>query len=69
MNQSIHCSMPIYKVDASTSCINLIDESCSHSCIEKCIENFVVETLDDIIAEENGKLKQEVDWLIKSWQD
>jgi hypothetical protein len=29
---SIPCAIPISKVDASTSCIDLIDESCSPSC-------------------------------------
>jgi hypothetical protein len=48
---SIPCVIPISKVDASTSCIDLIDESCSPSCNE----NVVVETCDE--------LKQEVKWL------
>jgi hypothetical protein len=38
---SIPCAIPISKVDASTSCIDLIDESCSPSCNE----NVVVEKM------------------------
>ena len=45
------------KVDASTSCIDLIDESCSNSCNEKCYDNVVVESCDDLIAKENDELK------------
>jgi hypothetical protein len=56
---SIPCAIPISKVDASTSCIDLIDESCS----PYCNENFVVETCDCIIAKKNDELKQEVKWL------
>jgi regulator of replication initiation timing len=56
---SIPCAIPIYKVDASTSCTNLIDESCSPSCHE----NIVVETCDYLIGKENDELKQEVKWL------
>jgi phenylalanyl-tRNA synthetase alpha subunit len=44
---SIPCAIPISKVDASTSCIDLIDESCSQSCNE----NVVVETCDYLIEE------------------
>jgi hypothetical protein len=40
----IPCAIPISKVDASTSCIDLIDESCSPSCNE----NVVVETCDSL---------------------
>jgi hypothetical protein len=43
---SIPCAIPISKVDASTSCIDLIDESCSPSCHE----NVVVETCDYLIG-------------------
>jgi hypothetical protein len=56
---SIPCAIPISKVDASTSCIDLIDESCSPSCHE----NVVVETCDYLIGKENDELKQEVKWL------
>jgi hypothetical protein len=35
---SIPCAIPISKVDASTSYIDLIDESCSPSCIENVVE-------------------------------
>jgi hypothetical protein len=54
---SIPCA--ISKVDASTSCIDLIDESCSPSCNE----NVVVETCDCLIGKKNDELKQEVKWL------
>jgi hypothetical protein len=56
---SIPCGIPIFKVDASTSCIDLIDESCSPSCSE----NVVVETCDCLIGKKNDELKQEVKWL------
>jgi hypothetical protein len=46
---SIRCAIPIFKVDASTSCIGLIDESCSPSCNE----NVVVETYDCLIGKKN----------------
>ena len=65
MKQSISCSIPISKVDASTSCIDLIDESCSNPCNEKCNENVIVESCDDLIARENEELKQEVERLMK----
>ena len=65
MKQSIPCAIPISKVDTSTSCIDLVDESCSNSCNEKCYKNVFVESLDDIIAKENDELKQEVQWLMK----
>jgi len=51
------------KVDASTSCLDLIDES--NPCNEKCFENIVVESCDDLIAKENNELKQEVQSLMK----
>ena len=63
--QSIPSTNPISKVDASTSCIDLIDESCSNPCNEKCYENVVVESCDDLIAKENDELKQEVERLMK----
>jgi hypothetical protein len=53
---SIPCAIPISKVDTSTYCINLIDESCSPSCNE----NVVVETCDSLIGK-NDELKQEID--------
>jgi hypothetical protein len=56
---SIPCAIPISNVDASTSCIDLIDESCSPSCIE----NVVVETCNCLIAKKNDELKQELKWL------
>jgi hypothetical protein len=56
---SIPCAIPISKVDASTSCIDLIDESFSPSCNE----NVVVETCDSLIGKKNDELKQEVKWL------
>jgi hypothetical protein len=56
---SIPRAIPITKVDASTSCIDLIDESCSPSCNE----NVVVETCHCLIAKKNDELKQEVKWL------
>ena len=52
MKQSIPCAILISKVDASTSCFNLIDESFSNLCNEKCYENIVVESCDDLIAKE-----------------
>jgi hypothetical protein len=56
---SIPFSIPISKVDASTSSIDLIDESFSQSCNE----NLVVETCDYLIGKKNYELKQEVKWL------
>ena len=57
MKQTIPCAIPISRVDASTSCIDLIDNSCSNPCNEECYENIVVESYDDLIAKENDKLK------------
>ena len=65
MKQTIPCAIPISRVDASTSCIDLIDDSCSNPCNEKCNENVVVESCDDLIAKENDELKQEVERLMK----
>jgi hypothetical protein len=56
---SFPCAIPISKVDASTSCIDLIDESCSSSCNK----NVVVETYDYLTSKKNDELKQEVKWL------
>ena len=65
MKQTITCAIPISRIDASTSCIYLIDESCYNPCNEKCNENVVVESCDDLIAKENDELKQEVEKLMK----
>ena len=56
MKQTIPCAISISRVDASTSCIDLIDESCSNLCNEKYYENVVVESCDDLIAKENDEL-------------
>ena len=50
MMQIIPCAIPISRIDASTSCIDLIDESCSNPCNEKFFEDVVVESCDDIIT-------------------
>jgi hypothetical protein len=65
IEQSIPCAIPISKVDASTSCIYLINDSCSNLCKEKCYENIGVESCDDLIAKENDELKQKVERLMK----
>ena len=65
IKQTIPCAIPISRVDASTCCIDLIDDSCSNPCNEKCYENVVVESCDDLIAKENNELKQEVKKLMK----
>ena len=57
MKQTIPCAIPISRIDASTFCIDLIDESCSNPCNEKCYENIIVESCDDLIAQENDELK------------
>jgi len=57
MEQSIPCANPISKEDGSTSCIDLIDDSFSNLCNEKCYEDVVVESYDDLIAKENDELK------------
>ena len=49
MNQTIPCAIPTSRVDASASCIDLIDDSCSNHCNEKCYENVVIESCDDLI--------------------
>ena len=66
MKQTIPCAILISRVDTSTSCNDLIDESCSNPCNEKYYENIVVESCDDLIAKENDKLKQEVERLMKN---
>ena len=48
---------------ASISCFDRIDKS--NPCNEKCYENVVVESCDDLIAKENDELKQEVERLMK----
>ena len=58
--QSTPSTNSISKVDTSISCIDLIDESCSNPCNEKYQENVCVESCDDLIANENDELKQEV---------
>ena len=63
MKQPIPCAIPISKVDASTSCIDLIDKS--NPCNEKCFEDVVVESCDNLITKENDELKQEVHRLMK----
>ena len=55
------------KVDASTSCDDLIDLSSSPFCNEKCIENVVVESSNELIAQENGELKKEMEKLKKNF--
>jgi hypothetical protein len=65
MEQSIPCAIPIFKVDASTYCIDLIDKYCSNPCNEKCYENVIAELCDDLIAKENDELKQEVERLMR----
>ena len=52
MEQYIPCAILISRVDASPSCNNIINKSCSNSCNEKCLENVVVESSDDLIAKE-----------------
>jgi len=39
------------------SCIDLIYDSFSNLCNEKCYEDVVVESYDDLIAKENDELK------------
>jgi hypothetical protein len=46
-------------VFVDTSCIDLIDESCSPSCNE----NVVVKKCDCLRGMKNDELKQEVKWL------
>ena len=65
MKQIIPYAFPISRIDASTSCIDLIDDSCSNPCNEKCYENVVVESCDDLIAKKDDELKQEVERLMK----
>ena len=46
-----------------TSCFDSIDKS--NPCNEKCYENVVVESCDDLISKENDELKQEVQRIMK----
>jgi hypothetical protein len=48
------------KVDAFTSCDDLIDLSSSPLCNETCVENVIGESCNDLIVQENSELKQEV---------
>ena len=57
LKQTIPCAIPISRIDASISCIDLIDESCSNPCNEKCYENIIVESRDDLFVKENGEFK------------
>jgi len=63
MKQSTPNTNSNSKVDASTSCFDLIDES--NPCNEKSYENVVVESYDNLIDKENDELKQEVQRLMK----
>ena len=63
--QSTPSTNSICKIDASTSCIDLIDESFSNPCNEKFHEDVFVESCNDLIAKENDELKQEVERLMK----
>ena len=65
MKQSTPNTNSNSKVDASTSCFDLIDESFSNPCNEKCHEDVFVESCDDLIAKKNDELKQEVERLMK----
>ena len=65
MKQTIPCAIPISRLDASTSSIDLIDESCSNPCNEKCYDVVVVESCDDLIVKQNDELKQEVERLMR----
>jgi hypothetical protein len=51
---SVPCAIPISKVDASTYCIDLIDESCTPSCNW----NVVVETCDTLIGKKMMSLSK-----------
>ena len=55
--QSTPSTNSIPKVDASTSCSDLIDDSCSNPCNEKCHEDVFVESCGDLIAKESDELK------------
>jgi hypothetical protein len=57
----------ISKKDASTSCLDLIDDS--NLCNQVLVENIVVEICSDEVAKENEQLRQEVARLGKSLYD
>jgi FtsZ-binding cell division protein ZapB len=57
----------IIKKDASTSCIDLVDDS--NFCNQVLVKNFVIETCSNEIAMENEQLKQEVTHLGKALYD
>jgi hypothetical protein len=57
----------IIKKDASTSCLDLIDDS--NPCNQVLVNNIVIETCSDEIAMENEQLKQEVARLGKALFD
>ena len=63
MKQFTPSTSSISKVDASTSCLDLIDES--NPCNEKCFKDIVAESCNNLIAKENDEVKQEVQRLIK----
>jgi hypothetical protein len=54
----------IIKKDASTSCLDLIDDT--NPCNQVLIKNIVVETCSDKVAKENEELRQEVARLGKA---
>jgi hypothetical protein len=54
----------IIKKDASTSCLDLIDDS--NPCNQVLVKNVIIETCSDKIAKENEQLKQEVARLGKA---
>jgi hypothetical protein len=57
----------IIKKDASTSCVDLIDDS--DPCNQVLLKNVVIETCMDEIVMKNEKLKQEVARLGKALYD
>jgi hypothetical protein len=57
----------IIKKDASTSCLDLIDNS--NPCNQVLVKNVVIETCSNEIAMENEQLKQEVTRLGKALYD
>jgi DNA repair exonuclease SbcCD ATPase subunit len=57
----------IIKKDASTSCFDLIDDS--NSCNQFLVENIIVETCSNDVANENDQLKLEVSRLGKAFYD
>jgi hypothetical protein len=57
----------IIKKDASTACLDLIDDS--NPCNQVLVKNVIIETCSDEIAMENEQLKQEVACLGKALYD